>query len=106
MLPARPGMKAVTIRVNDAGGFLGVVQPANRVDVLLSRQIDKRQAAKEVLLQNVRVLSFDQSADKTKAAVAKSVTLEVTTVEAQKIWLASSVATLFLRKTKVNPAAH
>jgi pilus assembly protein CpaB len=98
----KPGMKAVTIRVNDVEGVGGFVQPGDRVDVLLTRQIDKGQASTEVILQNVRVLAVDQSADErnAKAAVAKSVTLEVSTVEAQKIWLASSVGSLSLMLRK------
>ena len=94
----KPGMKAVTIRVNDVEGVGGFVQPGDRVDVVLTRQIDKGQASTEVVLQNTRVLAVDQSADErtAKAAVAKSVTLEVTTVEAQKVWLASSVGSLSL----------
>lgn len=94
----RPGMKAVTIRVNDVEGVGGFVLPGDHVDVVLTRQIDKGQAASEVVLQNTRVLAVDQSADERadKAAVAKSVTLEVDTVEAQKVWLASSVGSLSL----------
>jgi pilus assembly protein CpaB len=94
----KPGMKAVTIRVNDVEGVGGFVLPGDRVDVVLTRQIDKGQASTEVVLQNTRVLAVDQSADErtAKAAVAKSVTLEVTTVEAQKVWLASSVGSLSL----------
>jgi pilus assembly protein CpaB len=94
----RPGMKAVTIRVNDVEGVGGFVLPGDRVDVVLTRQIDKGQASTEVVLQDARVLAVDQSADEraAKAAVAKSVTLEVGTVEAQKVWLASSVGSLSL----------
>ena len=94
----KPGMKAVTIRVNDVEGVGGFVLPGDHVDVVLTRQIDKGQATTEVVLQNTRVLAVDQSADErtAKAAVAKSVTLEVTTVEAQKVWLASSVGSLSL----------
>ena len=94
----KPGMKAVTIRVNDVEGVGGFVLPGDRVDVVLTRQIDKGQASTEVVLQNTRVLAVDQSADErtAKAAVAKSVTLEVTTVEAQKVWLASSAGSLSL----------
>lgn len=93
-----PGMKAVSIRVNDVEGVGGFVLPGDRVDVALTRQIDKGQATTEVVLQNRRVLAVDQSADErvAKAAVAKSVTLEVETVEAQKVWLASSVGNLSL----------
>ncbi|MGB7258063.1 MAG: Flp pilus assembly protein CpaB [Pseudolabrys sp.] len=94
----RTGMKAVTIRVNDVEGVGGFVLPGDRVDVVLTRQIDKGQASTEVVLQDARVLAVDQSADEraAKAAVAKSVTLEVGTVEAQKVWLASSVGSLSL----------
>jgi pilus assembly protein CpaB len=94
----RPGMKAVTIRVNDVEGVGGFVLPGDHVDVVLTRQIDKGQATTNVVLQNARVLATDQSADdrSSKATVAKSVTLEVTTLEAQKVWLASSVGSLSL----------
>jgi pilus assembly protein CpaB len=94
----KPGMKAVTIRVNDVEGVGGFVLPGDHVDVVLTRQIDKGSATTEVVLQNTRVLAVDQTADEraAKAAVAKSVTLEVNTVEAQKVWLASSVGSLSL----------
>jgi pilus assembly protein CpaB len=94
----KPGMKAVTIRVNDVEGVGGFVLPGDRVDVVLTRQIDKGSATTEVVLQSARVLAVDQSADEraAKATVAKSVTLEVSTMEAQKVWLASSVGNLSL----------
>jgi pilus assembly protein CpaB len=94
----KPGMKAVTIRVNDVEGVGGFVLPGDRVDVVLTRQIDKGSATTEVVLQDARVLAVDQIADEraAKAAVAKSVTLEVNTVAAQKVWLASSVGNLSL----------
>jgi pilus assembly protein CpaB len=92
------GMKAVSIRVNDVEGVGGFVLPGDRVDVVLTRQLEKRNATTEVVLQNARVLAVDQSADDrtSKAAVAKAVTLEVDTVGAQKIWLAASVGSLSL----------
>jgi pilus assembly protein CpaB len=92
------GMKAVSVRVNDVEGVGGFVLPGDRVDVVLTRQMDKGNATTEVVLQNARVLAVDQSADdrSTKAAVAKAVTLEVDTLGAQKIWLAASVGSLSL----------
>ncbi len=92
------GMKAVSVRVNDVEGVGGFVLPGDRVDVVLTRQMEKGNATTEVVLQNARVLAVDQSADDraTKAAVAKAVTLEVDTVGAQKIWLAASVGSLSL----------
>lgn len=92
------GMKAVSVRVNDVEGVGGFVLPGDRVDVVLTRQMEKGNATTEVVLQNARVLAVDQSADDrtTKASVAKAVTLEVDTVGAQKIWLAASVGSLSL----------
>ncbi len=92
------GMKAVTIRVNDVEGVGGFVLPGDRVDVVLTRQLDKGAATTEVVLQNARVLAVDQSADErtAKPAVAKAVTLEVDMVGAQKVWLAASVGSLSL----------
>jgi len=104
----KPGMKAVTIRVNDVEGVGGFVLPGDHVDVVLTRQIDKGSATTEVVLQNTRVLAVDQTADERafKASVAKSVTLEVDTVEAQKVWLASSVGSLSLLLRKAGETAQ
>jgi pilus assembly protein CpaB len=103
----RPGMKAVTVRVNDVEGVGGFVLPGDRVDVVLTRQLDNKGATTEVVLQNARVLAVDQSADErtAKAAVAKAVTLEVDTTGAQKISLASSVGTLSLMLRKAGETA-
>jgi pilus assembly protein CpaB len=92
------GMKAVSVRVNDVEGVGGFVLPGDRVDVVLTRQLEKGNATTEVVLQNARVLAVDQSADDrtSKAAVAKAVTLEVDTIGAQKVWLAASVGSLSL----------
>jgi pilus assembly protein CpaB len=89
--------KAVTIRVNDVFGVAGFVLPGDRVDVLLTRTEDKNSYT-DVLLQNVRALAVDQLADERseKPTVAKAVTLEVTTDEAQKLTLGSSIGALSL----------
>jgi pilus assembly protein CpaB len=104
----RPGMKAVTIRVNDVEGVGGFVLPGDHVDVVLTRQIEKGQATTAVVLQNARVLAVDQSADErsNKPSVAKSVTLEVSTIEAQKVWLASTVGSLSLLLRKAGETAE
>jgi len=101
------GMKAVTIRVNDVEGVGGFVLPGDRVDVVLTRQSDKEKASTEVVLQNVRVLAVDQSADVSsdKPTVAKAVTLEVSTEQAQRVWLASSVGNLSLLLRKAGETA-
>jgi pilus assembly protein CpaB len=94
----QPGKKAVTIRVNDVEGVGGFIMPGDRVDIVLTRQLDKGNATTDVVLQSVRVLAIDQTADvrATKPSIAKGVTVEVDLVEAQKLSLAASVGTLSL----------
>jgi pilus assembly protein CpaB len=92
------GMKAVTIRVSDVEGVAGFVLPGDRVDIALTRLDGKGGATTDVVLQNATVLAIDQFADERAAApsVAKSVTLEVDTVAAQKLDLAASLGSLSL----------
>ena len=100
------GMKAVTIRVNDVDGVGGFVLPGDHVDVLMTRQPEKNAGNNDVVLQNVRVLAVDQLADDSvdKPAVVKAVTLEVNTISAQKLSLASSVGSLSLALRKAGEA--
>jgi pilus assembly protein CpaB len=102
-----PGMKAVTIRVNDVEGVGGFVLPGDHVDVALTRQLDKENGSNQVVLQDVRVLAIDQVADERVAqpAVAKSVTLEVDAVGAQKLALAGTIGTLSLMLRKAGEAS-
>ena len=102
----RDGLKAVTIRVNDVDGVGGFVLPGDHVDIVLTRQKDKDKASNDVVLQSVRVLAIDQSADERadKPAVVKAVTLEVDTTGAQKLALAASVGTLSLMLRKAGEA--
>lgn len=91
--------RAVTIRVNDVLGVAGFVLPGDRVDVLLTRKEASRDdPATDVLLQNVRVLGIDQDASdrKDKPTVARAVTLEVSTDQAQKLTLGTQVGVLSL----------
>lgn len=103
----RPGMKAVTIRVNDVDGVGGFVLPGDRVDVVMTRQVDKNQASNELVLQNARVLAVDQVADERadRPSVAKGVTLEVDMVGAQKLSLAASIGNLSLMLRRAGETA-
>lgn len=108
-----PGMRAVSIRVDDITGVAGFVTPGDRVDVLLTRQKNVVQQpsndpataatslselSSEVILQNVKILTTDQSADEsaTQASVARAVTVEVSSDDAQKVALAQQTGTLYL----------
>ena len=99
------GMRAVTIRVNDVDGVAGFVLPGDRVDVALTRQADKINT-NDVVLQNVKVLAIDQVADERtdKPSIARAVTLEVNSTDAQKIALAATVGTLSLMLRRAGEA--
>ena len=96
----QPGMRAVTLRVNDVSGAGGFVLPGDRVDVLSTIQPTNQRidTITNILLEDVRVLAIDQMADENQegAVVAKATTLEVDAEEAQKIALASTIGTLTL----------
>jgi pilus assembly protein CpaB len=108
-----PGMRAVTIRVDDISGVAGFVTPGDRVDVVATRQqnapaqpVGEGQAAaaptdayaSEVILEDIKVLTADQNADErsTTPGVARAVTIEVTSQQAQKVALAQQTGTLYL----------
>ncbi len=99
-----PGMRAVTVRVDDVRGVAGFLVPGDHVDVVLTR-LESGGVANaaansytDVLLQNVKVLAVDQiaSSSEDKPTVAKAVTVEVTTEQAQKLVLAGGVGSLSL----------
>jgi pilus assembly protein CpaB len=102
-----PGMKAVTVRVNDVQGVAGFVLPGDHVDVLLTRQGEKNFAATDVVAEDVPVLAIDQVADEKtdKPSVAKAVTLEVNVTDGQRIALAATVGTLSLLLRKAGELA-
>lgn len=102
----QPGMRAVTVRVNDVEGVAGFVLPGDRVDVMLTRHQEKEASTTDVVLQHARVLAVDQIADDAmdKPAVVKAVTLEVDSLAAQKVALAASLGTLALSLRKAGEA--
>jgi pilus assembly protein CpaB len=96
------GKRAVTVRVDDVRGVAGFVLPGDRVDVVLIRTVHSPGASAEnisdVLLQHVKVLAVDQLVNERQEAptIARAVTLEVDTDQAQKILLATNVGKLSL----------
>ena len=93
-----PGFKALTIRVDDVVGVAGFITPGDRVDVLLSRRVKESEAVADVVAQDVKVLGIDQTVDEeaSKPKVARSVTVEVGTQDAQRLVVAQSVGALTL----------
>jgi len=97
-----PGMRAVSIRINDVSGVAGFILPGDHVDVMLTRKPLNSSKASElitdVILQDVVVLGIDQLSNKAqdKPVVARTVTVQVSTEQAQKLALAQEVGTLSL----------
>ena len=107
------GKRAVTVRVDDVRGVAGFVLPGDRVDVVLIRSVHGPSGSDEnisdVVLQHIKVLAIDQLTNEQKETptIARAVTLEVDTDQAQKILLATNVGklSLILRQAgETNPA--
>jgi pilus assembly protein CpaB len=95
------GMRAATVAINDVSGVAGFVQPNDSVDVLITRTLPGSSgtgSVTDVLLQNVRVIAMDQESKNADGSpkIAKTATLQVTPVDAQKLALAQTVGTLSL----------
>ncbi|HUB14308.1 MAG TPA: Flp pilus assembly protein CpaB [Acetobacteraceae bacterium] len=104
----RAGMRAVTVGVDSVSGSAGLIWPGDRVDLILTESIEDatlpagRRVAAETVLQDVRVIAIDQqlaqggdpSADNGKAA--RTVTLEVTEDQAERVQVAARIGHLSL----------
>ena len=98
------GYRAMTVKVDDAAGISGFIQPGTLVDVVVV--IDPREGSgmqdpiSKIVLQNIRVLANGQNIDKPKdereANSVKAVTLQVTPEQAEKLALASNEGKLQL----------
>ena len=98
-------MRAVTVRVDDVSGVAGFILPGSRVDVAMIRTEStggngtQPNTTSNIILQNIKVLATDQVTGVTveKAAlVARAVTLEVSSEDAQKVLIAEKVGKLSL----------
>jgi pilus assembly protein CpaB len=102
-----PGMRAVTISVDNTSGSAGLIWPGDRVDLILTQTIAEanqpvgRRVAAETVLSNVRVLAIDQQIVQGAAPAAtegqgKTVTVEVTQEQAERISVAMRLGRLSL----------
>ena len=98
------GYRAMTVKVDDAAGISGFIQPGTMVDVVVT--IDPAEGAarqdpvSKIVLQNIKVLASGQNIDKPEnereANSVKAVTLQVTPEQAEKLALASAEGKLQL----------
>src|SRR6476619_5175742 len=102
-----PGMRAVTVSVNTSSGVAGFVFPGDRVDMVLTQQVQgggegPPLKVSETIVRNIRVLATDQRIDskgedgKTEVKTFSNVTLEVTPRIAEKVAVSQSIGTLSL----------
>jgi pilus assembly protein CpaB len=102
-----PGMRAVTIAVDNTTGSAGLIWPGDRVDLILTQSIQDtsvplgRRVAAETVLSNARVIAIDQqiiqgAAPTNSDNAQRTVTLEVTEQEAQRISVAIRLGRLSL----------
>src|SRR5438477_2158976 len=89
-----PGLRAVSVRVNDVVGVAGFVLPGMRVDVLVTgRPPNVADTITRTVLQNIAVLSAGQTLQtdaKSQAISTPVVTLLVTPNDAESLTLANN----------------
>lgn len=101
-----PGMRAVSVGVDAVAGVSGLVSAGNRVDVILTHEIeddtdgavlDPRRYS-ETIVSDVRILAIEQTIDPSngKPIVGKTATVEVAPKDAEAIALGASMGTLSL----------
>ena len=91
-----PGLRAMSVRVNEVIGVAGYVLPGTRVDILATASPDQNQSntTSKVVLTNVAVLTagtkMEQTSGNGQPQPVNVVTLLVTPEEAERLTLAST----------------
>jgi len=88
-----PGMRAVSVRVNEVVSVAGFVTPGTRVDVLLTGTPGGGEQQTTTVLQNVAVLASGHTLERTSTGEAQTtavITLLVSPDDAERLTLASS----------------
>lgn len=101
------GKRAVSIAVSATSGNAGFVLPGDFVDLILTHRVRVEDAGaasatdsviSETFVENVRVIAVDQMLDnpENKAVLAKTITVEVTPKQAEKINVAQDLGKISL----------
>ena len=91
-----PGMRAVSVKVDEVIGVAGFVLPGTRVDVLVTADVDVAETSTSItrmVLQNVQVMAARESIEHDVEGKPRSVTvitLLVTPPDAEKLTLAAT----------------
>jgi pilus assembly protein CpaB len=102
----QPGMRAVSVAVDQISDVSGFIFPGDRVDLLVNLSLPAEAAngggyqhkAAETVVRDMRVLAIDQRLDSKdgQAVVARTVTLEVTPKQSEIVMLAADMGKLGL----------
>jgi pilus assembly protein CpaB len=111
-----PGMRAVTIAVDNTTGLAGLIWPGDQVDLILTQTIGEaslpigHRVAAETVLSDARVIAIDQQIMQGAVAApdnqAKTVTLEVTEDQAERVSVATRLGRLSLSVRSVESSQH
>src|ERR1700736_116326 len=99
-----PGARAIAIPVATGGASTGLLYPGDRVDVVLTQKFTDtaapltRRSVSETVVENLRVLVIDAVDAKTASGstFGRTVTLEVTPEQAEKVNVAAELGKLSL----------
>ncbi|MBB4287089.1 Flp pilus assembly protein CpaB [Roseospira goensis] len=108
-----PGMRAISIPVNEASGAAGFILPGDRVDIVLTHDLQAAMPrgasgpgvnapvaryVSETILESLRVLAVDQEirGEDDEAQLVDTVTVEVSAAEAEIVNLARQMGSLTL----------
>jgi len=100
-----PGHRAMAISVDAATAVGGFVTPGDRVDIVMTEGNGAEMRAVTVL-QNVRVVGIDQTAEEQQdqPVVARTITVEISPEEGQKLALAQRAGRLSLSLREADAA--
>jgi pilus assembly protein CpaB len=115
-----PGARAISVGVDAITGDGGLIWPGDRVDMILTQELDQkdlplaRRFVSETVMSDVRVVAVDQSiaqgavagADKATGKLARTVTLEVSPHQAERAALADRLGKITLAIRAVDGVAE
>jgi pilus assembly protein CpaB len=94
-----PGMRAMSIRVDEVIGVSGFILPNTFVDVIaVGSPAENKQREAKTILEKVKVLAIAQetTTEEGKAKVVKTVTMELRPKDAEKLALQTHLASIHL----------
>ncbi len=99
----RPGMQAMTLKASELGGDAGTIEPGDRLDLLLIRNLASESGAggaspwsvsSELIVSDVRVIALDGGHPEPGAEGPRTLTLEVKAADSPRLAVAMQLGRL------------